>query len=723
MSVETPQPSTLALHPAERVAEERARVRDAALTREPARRKAHGVVHTPAELARGTLAILDELMQSELGAPLGVADPSVHLIDPACGPGAFVGAALRLWAARDRPTGMRLSAIDIDGLALTHAAELAVHAPPEFALHQADVLREPILLELAASDRRVLAIAGNPPWASARADSTPQMQSLLEDFRRDDTGERLVERKLGVLSDVYVRFFRVCAEAARRSERGAALALISNGSFLDGPVHRGMRAALVRWFDRVYVLDLGGSALLHRAPGETRARDDNVFGVRPSVTISWLVRAPGGHDAREGRVFYGRLWGTRADKLETLASARLRDLPFERLSLERPLARFVPRARTDATYASWPSLAEWMPFHREGVQTNRDRLVIDADRDRLLERLRAFARGDALPELAQTYADQAHFRAEVARRNLAEALERESEPGFGVCAPMAYRPFDVRWFCPVAPLCHRPRPELTAAIEHAPEVLVSVRKDRGASLYSHFGAALVTIDNCFLSTRSSCRARAFPARTPNGDDNLAARLREQCAERAGVPVSASEFTKYALAFLAAPSFRHRFDAELHADYPRLPVPRSAAEWRDLSACGARLWSAWTEPIVPQLTAAESILSNLPVSPDLRCRDLRVDVARGCVFAGSNRWLECEPAVLGALLGHQQPLKLYLLAHRAECATVQHLAHLLGLIERLRLLIQVGQKGAEWLHIYGHVEQPEKVMLSPLGVTTPPNVPW
>jgi Type ISP C-terminal specificity domain len=578
-----------------------------------------------------------------------------------------------------------LSAIDIDPTALASASELASHARQSFSLHRADVLREPILLELAESEPRVLVIAGNPPWAIARADKTPAMQALLEDFRCDERGERLPERKLGVLSDAYVRFFRVCAEAARRSEQGALLALITNGSFLDGPVHRGMRAALRRWFDALYVLDLGGSALLHRS-GRDRLRDDNVFGVRPSVTISWLCRKPGRSDARAGRVLYARLWGDRDEKLQALASASVEDLGFQPLSLDPPLGRFVPRRAADAGYASWPSLAEWMPFHREGVQTNRDRLAVDLDRKALLARLRRFASGAELASLA----DLAHFSVAAARENVARALERDPSGELGIAVrQLAYRPFDVRWFSPIVPLCHRPRPELSRAIEHAPEVLVSVRKDRGSSPYTHFGAASFTIDNCFSSARSSCRSRAFPVRTPEGEDNLAPQLRDQLFGRTGRAVDASSFARYALAVLAADSFRRRFDAELHADYPRLPLPESAEHWDALVEIGSRLWSLWTSALeVAPLASADDA--------ELRCSDVRIDLVRGVVLAGSERWIECDPALLGPWLGHHQPVRNYLLVRGPEPANQRHRAAVVALVDRMAGVRKTAAESDIWL---------------------------
>src|SRR5205814_302279 len=151
---------------------------------------------------------------------------------------------------------------------------------------------------------------------------SPAMQSLLEDFRRDEHGERLRERKLGVLADAYVRFMRWAAELARCNQAGAVLGLVTNASFLDGPVHRGMRAALARWFDGAYVLDLGGSALLARARG-SGVHDGNVFGVRPGVAISFWVRRAGAASLRRVVLRHTRVWGTTEEKLALLSTARL----------------------------------------------------------------------------------------------------------------------------------------------------------------------------------------------------------------------------------------------------------------------------------------------------------------------------------------------------------------------------------------------------------------
>jgi predicted RNA methylase len=575
----------------ERAAWQAAQARELSLASETKRRL--GVVHTPPELARAVVRVSDALLREQLSLRGGVFDPRLLVIDPACGPGAFFAAALALAEERAPLGSLRGLGLDLDHEALAGAAALCAHAAgSELRFAQADLLDGSQLLAAAAAHDGPLLVIANPPWSSARSAASAVSQQLLADFRADADGVRLPERKLGVLADAYVRSFRVCAEAARRSSAGAVVALVSNGSYLDGPVHRGMRAALLRWFDGVSVLDLGGSALLGRSAEQ---RDENVFGVRPSVAVTWLVRKPAAADGGEARVRYVRWSGSRRDKLDRLACSQPE---FAALTPEPPLLRFVPTSRRDRAYAAYPSLAECMPFHREGVQSNRDGVVVDADRERLLERLRAFARGDELPELAPARRALPHYDPVRARAAVAEALARDPDGTRGVSVQaVAYRPFDERYFCPVTPLCHRPRPELARALAFEAAALISVRKDRGDVPWRHAAWATAAVDNCYLSARSSCRARAFPTHTPDGALNLSPQLQEQLAAISGGCVDPRTFPHYALAIASAPIYQQRFDAELRQDYARIPLPRTAAAVEALAAHGRALADLFAAPLI------------------------------------------------------------------------------------------------------------------------------
>jgi len=81
---------------AERAAELAAAQRDAELA--PGHRRREGIVHTAPALARSVARLADEALRDALGLAGGLADPALAIVDPACGPGAFLAAVLAVAA-------------------------------------------------------------------------------------------------------------------------------------------------------------------------------------------------------------------------------------------------------------------------------------------------------------------------------------------------------------------------------------------------------------------------------------------------------------------------------------------------------------------------------------------------------------------------------------------------------------------------------------------------
>ena len=616
----------------ERAAARAAGARDRAVRGDGGRWKERGVVHTPPEVARFVARAVDRALV-HIGSMHGLADPAVGIVDPACGPGAFLAAALAVGAGRGRAP-RRFVGFDVDATAVAHARALIAPAARSarwpLELTCADTLRE--LDPLGAASTPVAVVMGNPPWAGRTANrDAHELSALLEDFRVDHRGQPLDERKIGVLSDDYVRFFRWAAEIARKAPLGAVVGLVTNASFLDGPVHRGMRASLVEWFDGVEVVDLGGSALIARS----RERDDNVFGVRPGVAVTVAWRGPRRRSSARRRparaaaaVYHVTVRGTREDKLSALAGLDAPD--FGRVECVPPRFAFVPTPAFPNVYAQWPSLAELVPFHQEGVQTNRDAIVVDVDRDRLLERLRAFAAGEAREDLALAFAPLPHYDPARARRAVAEALERDPDGRLGhTIRRIAYRPLDTRWFSPVGRLCHRRRPDLLRATRAGGIVLLTTRKDRGQRTWAHFGASREIPDNCWLSTRSSCRTRAFPALTPDGEPNVAL----DASDRLGATIAKDALLAYALAVITSPRYRHEFDPALRLDYPRIPPAPDEYTFERVEAAGRALIAAF---------GSERVGVEVEVGHTRVCSDALARAVAGAgdaVDAVLGRWLD------------------------------------------------------------------------------------
>lgn len=554
-----------------------ARSRDAALS--AAQRKTGGVVHTPVPLARAMVREADALLARHHLPPIG--SGALQIVDPATGPGIFLAATL----ASARATDASLLGVDLD----PHASSATRRVLAAFALARGFELelerRDALATAHEAREGRSVLVLGNPPW-SARGLGPPYVEALVRDFHQDEHGAPLRERRRGVLADAYVRFLRWSIDAVERAPGGGAIALVTNASYLDGPVHRGVRAALASRFDEVTIVDLGGSALVARAPGTI---DENVFGVRPSVAI--VLAARGGRTAgptarRTNATRHLALHGRAHEKLALLdAPVHPRSVP-----VGEPASALRPTARREARYTRWPSLAEWFSFHAEGVQTNRDDAVVDRDRDVLLARLESIARG------RHPLAARDHFDPVEAVRALCRLRDRGELASH--VAPLAYRPFDTRFAFLHTSLCHRPRPKLRAAMERSSLALVSVRQDRGALPWSHVALVRAPIDNCYLSARSSCRARAFPSHDADGASNVSMAITDALARR-GLDASPETLLAYVAAVLSAPSYTTRFRDALALDYPRVPLPRDRESLESLAAYGLRLaeiLGAQAEPV-------------------------------------------------------------------------------------------------------------------------------
>ena len=167
-------------------------------------------------------------------------------------------------------------------------------------------------------------VVGNPPWSAGQrssADDNPNVDYPDLEKRIADTyaARSKATLKRG-LYDTYKLAIRWASD--RIGEQGV-IALVTNGSWIDGNVDSGVRACLAEEFSSVWVLDLRGNA---RTSGERRrAEGDNVFGqgTRTPVAIMILVRKPAA--TRHGcRVFYRDVgdYLKREEKLGVLRETR-----------------------------------------------------------------------------------------------------------------------------------------------------------------------------------------------------------------------------------------------------------------------------------------------------------------------------------------------------------------------------------------------------------------
>ncbi|HEX2678695.1 MAG TPA: N-6 DNA methylase, partial [Polyangiales bacterium] len=339
---------------------------------DPELRRERGVYFTPPELAVYVVRRVDRWLVEEGGVADGLA-ASLVMLDPACGSGVFLSAAVSCIHARcvahwqrRRLTPPELAAAwqryvpeqllprlcGFDVLPSACAlAQLQVRVALAETGYRSDG-RETVAIEradalalLASRDERLAraeVILGNPPYARGGTGRGAFWDELLAPYKTSMRGER----NLQPLADDYVRFARLAEHLLARKSLAVA-ALVTNSTFLHGHLHRDMRASLASTFPRIEVLDLGGSTRRH-ARGTRTGRDENVFGVAQGIAVTLFGRAP---RLSPAPVRHAALHGARAWKLEQLATPET--IAWQPLG-EQPASSlpFVPRSIVASEYAA-----------------------------------------------------------------------------------------------------------------------------------------------------------------------------------------------------------------------------------------------------------------------------------------------------------------------------------------------------------------------------------
>ncbi len=289
-----------------------------------------GIVYTPPEVVDFILASADQVLRDEFGRRLS--DEGVHVLDPFTGTGVFPARLLQSALIRDedlqRKYAKELHANEIVLLAYYIAAilvEEAYHGRCGGSIYEAFrgiVLADTFNLHtdrsgfprdwLPGNSERaerqqklpIQVIVGNPPWSTGQRSSSDDNPNVeypeLEGRIADTYAARSRSTNKNSLYDSYKMAIRWASD--RIGEQGV-IALVTNGSWIDGNVDSGVRACLTEEFSSIWVLNLRGN---QRTQGErSRKEGGKVFGSgsRAPVAITILARNP--NASHEGcRILY-----------------------------------------------------------------------------------------------------------------------------------------------------------------------------------------------------------------------------------------------------------------------------------------------------------------------------------------------------------------------------------------------------------------------------------
>jgi predicted helicase len=541
--------------------------------------KDRGVYATPRPLTRFVVRCVDSLLRSRLGLKGGLANRAVRLLDPAAGPMNFVLEAYRRAAAEHRRThgGEGLEEFIQEHL-IPHFQGLEIlpgpwaegqselrrwvsrrnpeACPPRFPLFLADALASPgpsdrkgfLEREAESADRLRLeapfsVVLGNPPFRGRSANQGSWIRGLLRGYeleggRTDEgyfalDGRPLGERNVKWLQDDYVKFLRLAQWIVDRNGEGI-VGFVVNHNCLEAPTFRGLRRSLLRTFDQVFALDLHGNRR-RRETGPAGQPDENIFeGVAQGIAVLLLVK--GGQEASKA-IYRADLYGSRREKLRTLAGASLQSLPWSRSEPGAPLYLFRSSdAQREREYRRGLALDEMFPVHSLGVVTGRD------------SRALAFQRED--------------FEAGLT------APARRCVTGF------LFRPFDVRHVRYESGALERPRTAVMSHFQRGGNLgLLALRQgtqEKGAfvtrGIAGHKVVDSYAPNTVFPLFLTGAEGQVVPNLGRRAQESLAAVLEE--------PPGAEEVFGYAYAMLHDACYLFRFREPLRTGFPHIPLPES-----------------------------------------------------------------------------------------------------------------------------------------------------
>lgn len=325
---------------------------------DPELRKDFGVWYTPPEIVRYMVGSVDKALRENFHLADGLADPSVIVLDPCCGTGAYLVETLKLIrrrlvegygesqaglkikeVAKKRLYGFELlpapyvvSHLQIDlmltrwGAALDHEQDeragvfltnaltgwVPIKSPKDLPFSEFTAERD--AADHVKQQEQILVILGNPPYDGHPGMAIGEERSLTESYREtkqapDPTGRGL--------NELYVRFLRMAERritegvpqcddptpGAPKTDAKGIICYISNYSWLDGHSHTGLRERFMEVFDKIEIDCLNGDKYKTGKKTPDGQPDPSVFsteknreGIQVGTAIATMMRLPNAVD-------------------------------------------------------------------------------------------------------------------------------------------------------------------------------------------------------------------------------------------------------------------------------------------------------------------------------------------------------------------------------------------------------------------------------------------
>ena len=712
----------------------------------PQLRKSKGVWYTPQPVVGFIVRAVDEILQREFNLPDGLADYSmiekdvaveqshdkrtadgmkhekrrfhrVQILDPATGTGTFLAEVVNQIYDRYRDQqGIWQQYVEdhllprLNGFEILMASYAVAHIMLDMLLgetgyqHKSDkrlhvyltnsleessneprtlfaqwLSREAAEASVIKRDCPVMVMIGNPPYSVSSQNNGKWITNLVADYKKD-----LNERNIQPLSDDYIKFIRLGQEYVEKNGEGI-LAYISNNSFIDGIIHRQMRKELMKTFDKIYILNLHGNTR-KKETAPDGSKDENVFDIMQGVSINIFYRSSK-KSQDECRIFYHEIYGTREEKYAYLNSHNINDVQWKELQPKEPYNFFIIKDFSlQEEYDKGFKIDELMVSYISGVQSGRDDIYVDMNKEILGNRVKTLLSGNLTPDFIKKY--------KVVDSSSYPLLKRMQSSIFdaGKIVKYYYRLFDKRFIYYDKDLIKR---SFYNVLQHTLKDNVSflLSKQQSSFDFQHIIVSDCVSDMNAVSMQTREGNYVFPLYIykenmgqeerivnfnkelydkiakglnylPCYDDNV---LIDPISDYNGVLYPQALFD-YIYAVLHSPSYRERYKEFLKIDFPRIPYPTDWEKFRDLAELGEELRQLHLMEDLPSKTGV-----TFPVAGSLQVDCYRWQDNR--VYINAEQYFDDVPeSAWNFFIGGYQPAQKWLKDRKGMTLSFEDVKH-------------------------------------------------
>lgn len=447
-------------------------------------------------------------------------------------------------------------------------------------------------------DTPVMVVLGNPPYSGISQNNGEWITKMIDDYKY--TNDVYFNERKHWLNDDYVKFIRLGQYYVNKNEEGV-LAYINNHSFLNNPTFRSMRWNLLKSFDKIYILDLHGNSKKKETCPDG-SKDENVFDIQQGVSINIFVKT--GKKSKNGlaKVFHCDIWGKRQAKYDYLATNTLASVSFKKIKPSAPFYFFVPIDDTwRSEYEKGFYINELMPINATGVVTMGDSFALADAPNILNERLQQFI---DTTYSAKELNDKYNLGKNYADFILSSNIKHLSED---LIVPMVYRPFDTKYIYFDNRIVWRTRSKVMQNFIIGMNMGIVYSRQAITNNWSHVQIVDAMIDNrLHYSSKGTSLCSPLYLYDSNTTTegivrrpNLNKQIVDEIVKNIGLtfePEKSDDTDKFApmdlldyiYAVLHSPAYREKYKEFLKTDFPRVPYPTSADEFRRLAGLGSEL---------------------------------------------------------------------------------------------------------------------------------------